>query len=92
MSLFTKLSTDAADQRLFLAVINDTGAEQLQYGRLELRLRDIRAVLAATTPTAVAEGDEYNPANVKFREIQVCLDDGTQAFAVILMGGLYTKA
>lgn len=91
MSLFTNLKSDAENQRFYLAVIDDTGAEQVAYGKVELKLSDIRAILAATTPTAVsgAAGDE--PGNIKFREIQYCQADGSQAYIIGLFGGGYTK-
>lgn len=91
MSYQTLITKDAEQQRLYIGVIDETGVEQVQYGRTELKLDQIRAILAATTPTAVSSADGDEPGNVIFREVKVCLDDGSQAYAIVLMGGLYTK-
>lgn len=91
MSLFTNAKTDAPGQRLYLAVVDDAGAEQVQYGKVEISLGEIRAILAATTPTAVDATAGNEPGNVKFREIGFCLPDGSQAYIIGLLGGAYTK-
>lgn len=92
MSLFTNAKADAGNQRFYLAVVDDTGAEQLAYGRVEIKLQEISGILAATTPTPVDGSTGNDPGNIKFREVQVCLDDGSQAYAIVLMGGFYKKA
>ena len=91
MSLFTNAKTDSPGQRFYLAVIDDAGVEQVQYGKVEIKLGEIRDILAATTPTAVDASAGNEPGNLKLREIGFCLPDGTQAFIIALAGGAYTK-
>ena len=91
MSYQTVTINDAASQRYYLAVVDNTGAEQVQYGKVEIKLSEIRDILAATTPTAVSASAGDEPGSVKFREVQFCLGDGTQAYIIGLFGGAYTK-
>lgn len=91
MSLFTKIQSDAETQKLYLAVVDQDGVEYPQYGKVELRLDDIRAILAATTPTAVDGSAGNEPGAIRFREVQICLPDGSQGYLIGVFGGTYTK-
>lgn len=81
----------ANTQRLYLAVVDDSGVEKPQFGKIELRLSDVRTVLAAAgTVTPVDSG---SPAGeIRLREVQFCQPDGSTVYAIIPIGGLYTKS
>jgi hypothetical protein len=90
MSLFTIAKTDAVNQRLYLAVVNDSGVEQAQYGKVEIKLGDIRALLPETI--VPVDGTYDGCATLKIRELKYCdPDTGEQAFMLVLCGEPYTK-
>jgi hypothetical protein len=90
MSYFTNAKADAVNQRLYLAVINDAGVEFPEYGKLEIKLGDIRALLPLTI--VPVDGTYDGCATLKIRELKYCdPDTGEQAFMLVLCGEPYTK-
>lgn len=90
MSLKTIAQKDAVNQRLYLAVINDAGVEQAQYGKVEIKLGDIRALLAGATP--VSPNTLADCATLKTRKLKYCdPDTGEQAFMLVVCGAPFTE-
>lgn len=91
MSLFTNAKADAVNQRLYLAVINAAGVEQAEYGKVEIKLGDIRTLLPETiTPV---DGTYDDCATMKIRKLKYCdPDTGEQAFMLVLCGAPFTEA
>lgn len=90
MSYLTNIRSDAENQLLVLEVINDAGTSFAEYGKVEIKLSDIRDLLPAAGVMPV-DGTYDDLATIKLREVQICLADGSQAYVIGLFGAPYTK-
>lgn len=81
---------DQTEQKYFLAIVDSAGVVQTDLGQVELKLGDIRDILTAAG--TITLDDAGKPAGViKFREVQFCKEDGSTVYAIIPVGGFYTK-
>ena len=82
---------DAIKQKFYLAVVDNAGAEHPEFGKVEINLGDIRDILAGFDPVPF-DGDPNSPSSPKFREAVVSCSTGKNLYAIVLMGGSYTKS
>jgi len=83
----TIAAKNATSQKFYLAVVDETGAEHPEFGKMELALADIRAFVAGNTPLV----DSTDMNTVKFRELKTCDDAGSRYYVVVPCSGGYTK-
>jgi hypothetical protein len=74
-----------------LAYYNGDDPTSTLKGKTNIDAKDIDSILTATTPTPVTPFGSSDIKEVKHREVQCCLADGTSISMIVLSGAPYTK-